>query len=339
MVKIILLVIVFISLSSCTGYKFDIPEYENILSTSNAYNLPHNINFTDTTLPKNLKKVIQKKDDEIINILEYDRAGHLVFKYYRQYVGENWNGKYLTIIESNSYNENNKLIEQIILHSNLGITRDLYKYNKYGNLVHIESAIIEPKETNSNPWKYIENIHSNESFLKDKKSIIVKQMPFYESLFRKYDYKNRTVTESSKENWENKTYFLYKFNKHNNLISKENFYNGELNLMNSKYFNKDKAGFTEVEKNSKSILSTKRFLRSGDTLKINLNDIENSYIDERVYFGKILISQKAIVEGYKESLENYTLDKYHLPIEARITDYGEVQKTIKFENYYEFFSK
>ena len=327
----------FFSLSSCNGYKFDIPEYENILSTSNTTNLPNNINFTDTTFPKDLKKVIQKKDEEIINILEYDIKGHLIFKYYRQYVGENWNGKYLTIIESNKYDKSNKLIEQIILHSNLGITRDVYKYNKYENLVQIKSAIIEAKGTNSNPWKYIQNIHSNDSLFKDKNVIMIKHMPLYESLFRKYDYKNKTVTQSSKENWENQSYVLYKFNAQNNLISEENFYNNELNLMNSKYFKMDKNRITEIVKNNKSMLSEKHFVRSGDTLKINLNDIENNYLDEKVFFGKILISQKATVEGFKESFETYTLDKYHLPVEARIKDYAEVEKTLRFENYYEFF--
>lgn len=70
-----------------------------------------------------------------------------------------------------------------------------------------------------------------------------------------------------------------------------------------------------------------------------MNDIENNYLDEKVFFGKILISQKATVEGIKESFETYTLDKYHLPVKARIKDYEEGGKTLRFENYYEFFSK
>lgn len=338
MIRLIFLTFVFATLTGCNGYKFDIPEYENILSTASAYNLRDNINFTKSTFPKNLRKVTQKKDGEIINILEYDREGHLIFKYYRQYVGENWNGKYLTIIESSKYDENNKLIEQVILHSNLGATRDFFKYNKFENLIQIESAIKEANGKSSNPWKYIENIHSNESFFKDKNVIMIQQLPLYEYLFWKYDYKNKTVTQSSKENWKNQTYILYRFNAQNNLLSEENYDNGELNLMNSKYFKVNKNGHTEIEKNNKSILSVKDFLISGDTLKINLNDFENNYVDEKIYFGKILISQKSTTERIKESFEIYTLDKYGLPIEARISNYGEAQQVIKFENYYDFFN-
>ena len=86
--KIILSLLALI-LTSCDGYKFDIPQYDNILSTSIAENLPYNVNFTQKTFPKKLKKLIQKKDNEILNILEFNKSGQLIFKYYRQYVGEN----------------------------------------------------------------------------------------------------------------------------------------------------------------------------------------------------------------------------------------------------------
>ena len=335
--KIILSLLALI-LTSCDGYKFDIPQYDYILSTSIAENLPYNVNFTQKTFPKKLKKLIQKKDNEILNILEFNKSGQLIFKYYRQYVGENWNGRYLTIIESNKFDNENNLIDQIILHSNLGITRYLYSYDHYRNLKEINSSIIEPKGTNSNPWKYVENIHSNLEFLKDKNvnNILKKELDDY--LFRKYDYKNRTVIESNKENMKVKSYLLYKMNDQNKLISEEYFDDDILSLNNSKYFQYHKYSYTEIKKRRSFVASTKEYVNVGDTLKINLKDIENKYIDKRIYLGKILILQNATTEGNRESFETYKLDEYKVPSSAIIKEYGEKEKFLKFENYYEFFN-
>lgn len=41
--------------------KFNMPEYEDVMMTSNTYNLPFNINYTINTFPKNLQRVVQKK--------------------------------------------------------------------------------------------------------------------------------------------------------------------------------------------------------------------------------------------------------------------------------------
>lgn len=90
------------------------------------------LTFDKNSIPEKIKKITQYKSDTIINIREFDSVKNLVFSYSNEYVGENWNNKYLTTIRANIFEKNNKISKSYYLHSNAGINIDYYEYDKNG---------------------------------------------------------------------------------------------------------------------------------------------------------------------------------------------------------------
>lgn len=171
------------------------PEYDDVMMTSNSMNLPYNVNFTSSTYPERLKRFEQKSDNEYLNILEYDKSGNLIFKYYRQYIDENWNGKYLTIIERNFYNEKNQLNKTIVLHSNTGASSNEYHYDFAGNLTAINKNAINAEGNNNNPWRYIENLITISGFDEDKNVISINKEKGIDSYVYEYDFNKNQANE------------------------------------------------------------------------------------------------------------------------------------------------
>lgn len=123
--------------------------------------LSNDIHRPTDKIPKNLKRVIQYSDSLIFNVIEYDKSGNEILKYYRQYVGEFWNGKYITMITGNVF-ENNRIVKTYSLHSNAGFDIYSFEYDtilkQLKNFSFIKEKDLSDDKINSNPYKDIDTI-------------------------------------------------------------------------------------------------------------------------------------------------------------------------------------
>jgi hypothetical protein len=316
------------------------PEYDDFMVTSNTYNLPYNVNFTDETLPKNLKRFEQKKDGEYLNILEYDKNKNLIFKYYRQYVDENWNGKFLTIIERNFYDDKNQLIKTIILHSNTGSQLNEYHYDFVGNLILVSTANINAIGNNNNPWKYIETLFKINDFDEDQNVIKINENKNFSQCIFKYDFEKKEVKSYLKDDDANdKSYTIYKFNSKNQLISKTAYNENSINYPNSYFVDYiDLKKITKEYDEEKQLSQTITQFQENKFTFIETTNIEYKFNQKRKYFGKTLISDDSFSKEQNEkTIEKYDLDEYNIPIKMTHETNGKIDSTMNFVNKYEFY--
>jgi hypothetical protein len=95
--------------------------------------LPNDISKAKILLPDKIKTIRQYKGDLLLNVREYDTLKNMTFSHYKQYVHENWNGKYITMITGNLYNDSAKIEKSYHLHSNAGLSIWYYEYDSVGN--------------------------------------------------------------------------------------------------------------------------------------------------------------------------------------------------------------
>lgn len=123
--------------------------------------LPNDIYRPTDKIPKNLKRIVQYSDSLIFNVVEYDKSGNELFKYYRQYVGEFWNGKYIIMITGNVF-ENNRIVKTYNLHSNAGFDIYSFEYDtilrQLKTFIFIKEKDLSDDKINSNPYKDIDTI-------------------------------------------------------------------------------------------------------------------------------------------------------------------------------------
>ncbi|OCK50825.1 hypothetical protein BA768_18765 [Chryseobacterium sp. CBo1] len=340
--KVTLFYFLFISaLLSCQEkIKLNMPEYDDVMMTSNSYNLPYNVNFTQETLPKKLKRFEQKSNDKYLNILEYDRNSNLIFKYYRQFVSENWNGKYLTIIERNFYNNKNQIIKTIVLNSNTGSSENEYNYDSEGNLILVKTKGIPAEGNNNNPWRYIENLVTSNDFDNDKNVIKVDKNNDYNYFVYQYDFDKKQVSAFFKnQESEQKFHVVYKFNSLNQLVSKTAFDENSINYSNS-YFIEYKGNYkiTKEYDDEKNLTQTTVEFKENSFTNIETVNMEFHFKQERKYFGKTLVFDNSFSESENEKIsEKYELDNYYIPVKMTRTINGKIDSEISFVNKYEFF--
>lgn len=186
--------------------------------------LPNDISKYKDYLPENIKKITQHKCESILNVSEYDKSKNLIFSYYKQYVGEEWNFKYLTMITGNVYNESGQILKSYNLHSNAGISIWYYEYDDKGNNTktfmknndyeHHDSLI------NQNPYHFISEIKKiqdliNHTRIKDIELNAAK----YLFLEQTHDNENNLITEVAyKENGDTSSLQRYNYDENNNKI-------------------------------------------------------------------------------------------------------------------------
>ena len=105
----------------------------------------------------------------IVSISEFDTIGNLVFDYISDESFGNWTGKGITkefiiTIRAKIYDKQNKVLKSFFLHSNAGLSIDFYDYDDMANNTkrfQINNDYEREKfAVNTNPYKYIEEIHN-----------------------------------------------------------------------------------------------------------------------------------------------------------------------------------
>ncbi|UOQ70097.1 hypothetical protein [Hymenobacter cellulosilyticus] len=135
--------------------------------------LGNDITYDNRAIPDTLRQVVQFGDGVLLNVIEYDQNRRLIFKYYKQYVGEFWNGHYITMITANVYDEEGYLIRRYDLHSNAGLKVTYYEYNWLGTTIkhyrrENDYAQLD-SEINTNPFRFLEKITNRADLLKHPK--------------------------------------------------------------------------------------------------------------------------------------------------------------------------
>lgn len=195
--------------------------------------LPNNISKAKNLLPDNIKMIRQYKGDLLLNVREYDTLKNLIFSHYKQYVHENWNGKYITMITGNEYDDSGKILKSYHLHSNAGLSIWYNEYDMHGNniklLMRNNDYEYHDSLINTNPYSYIEEItNKNEltthSKIKEIESITQKYLQWE----RTYDSIGNMLTELSfKENGDTSGCKRYEYNAYRNIIYFYNEYSKE----------------------------------------------------------------------------------------------------------------
>lgn len=161
---------------------------------------PNDASTRKGKLPKNIKSVTQYSDDIVLNISEYDQNEKEVFSYYNQYVGEFWNGKYITVITGSLYNNKGQLMKSYNLHSNAYLSIREYAYDTLGNNTHVfdRDYISDKSEKaiNSNPYSFISEIKSFDELIKHPLIIEIENSSPKNLLWiKEYDNNSNLVSE------------------------------------------------------------------------------------------------------------------------------------------------
>jgi hypothetical protein len=291
--------------------------------------MENDISRTKAEIPKNIRKITQYSNDTILNVIEYDKNGNEVFKYYKQYVGELWNGKYITMISANLY-EGDELKKTYYFHSNVGFSLITYKYGVFDREIGVKEITNNISPANSNPFRMIDTIRSFAEILKCKmtdslnklKTInytVTRKYPFFQSkIEEQYNFKNRV--------------YLY-FGKNGQLIRQE-WASGNVDCF---YYNKN-------------CLLTKYY---------QIGEKKDTQSVKRIHYNKDCKIDTMIVDGWKYVYE-YNKDKKVVELEfngeayisktitsynslgyptamVKVDSYDSLPKIRKFEYRYEYY--
>jgi len=135
--------------------------------------LPNDISKTKSDLPDKIKIVRQYQDNFLLNVRIYDTLGNEIFSHYKQYVHENWNGKYITMISASIFDDFGKAIKLYNLHSNAGLSIQYYEYDNLGNNTKTYQRNNDYEDDddliNTNPFHYISEIKNIDELINHSK--------------------------------------------------------------------------------------------------------------------------------------------------------------------------
>ena len=168
-----MLPLLLVLLLGATGCSWQLPVTDPV-ETLVEEDMGNDIAYDTRKIPAGLRKVVQYQHDTVMNILEFDRRGRLLFKYYKQYEGKSLNGLYLTMLTANVY-EGDRLVKQYELHSNAGLQVWYYEPSWLGmklNCYHKENDYDQDTmHLNGNAFRFVEKITSWRDLLKHPKVI------------------------------------------------------------------------------------------------------------------------------------------------------------------------
>lgn len=164
--------------------------------------LPNDISKAKNNLPEKIKTIRQYNGNLLLNVREYDTLKNLTFSYYKQYVNENWNGKYITMVTGNQYDRSGKIKKSFRLHSNAGLSIWYYEYDNNGNNIKLYMKDNSYEErgslTNTNPYHFISEINNFEELINHPK---IKEIDSLASKYlhweRTYDSNGNMLTEAT----------------------------------------------------------------------------------------------------------------------------------------------
>ena len=163
-------------------------------------NIDNELFFSKEQLPKNIKKITQYENGRLLSIFEYDSLKNLTFFYYKEFIHERFNHKYIIRIKCNLYDSNSKVIKWYYLNSNTGLSVYQEELDSLGNVV--KEFIKEAEDfytVNSNPFYFISKIKNKEDLFESKEIKV---------------FENVSTTRLLKES---------EYNKLNNLITSKHF--------------------------------------------------------------------------------------------------------------------
>lgn len=193
---------------SCSNYQE--PPITQSVSPFGMNDLENDISRDKKEIPKKLKKIIQFSADTILNVIEYDNDGNEVFKYYKQYVSEKWNGKYITMITGNIF-DNGKIQKSYCFHSNTGYSSITYHYGLKKVEIEVKEDMGSDYPTAQNAFRDIETIYSLKSLLNhpiidvlndsdDVSYTITREYPVVGNKIEEYNNSKLTKTEQYDKN-------------------------------------------------------------------------------------------------------------------------------------------
>ncbi|MBZ4034731.1 hypothetical protein K6T82_08135 [Flavobacterium sp. 17A] len=337
MKKLISLLIAFLLLS-CKKDKIDLPPLlENILPSSSE--MPFNLILSENKFPNKIKKFYQLQNQDTLNILEFDKNKNLIFKYYKQYVDETWNGKFIYMIEANIY-DNNKLIKTYYLHSNTEYEMFEYYYDG-DNIKEIKSSLLGyTKGYNNNPHLLIKKLKDYPSCIDFIKKIETenKKRPNY---VVEREFSNHEIKEyfNFSNNKDKESYKLYILNKNNKIQRIENFAKNKKWDINTKYFEYDKFNKLKkaysINKKGDTLKSTEYDYKSPN--KIVIRKENNIEISRKEFKKNTLIRYHYKgADGSYFGFEKYYLDKFGIPLKI-IKKTNEIDTIYNLKNYYTFY--
>lgn len=125
--------------------------------------------FGQTDTKRKIKETRSYQDSVLLSINKYDVKGNKIFWYRKLYVGENWNGNYVTMVGGEKYDEENHSFMRITAHSNVGFS--IHYPEIKNDSTEFEYSIKDgydenPNLSNENQFAYIRVIQSQEALFK-----------------------------------------------------------------------------------------------------------------------------------------------------------------------------
>lgn len=331
--KYLIILLVFLCFS-CSNTKIDYINLEEIAKNilpSLEDDMFFNLRIDKNQLPDSITEIIQVYNNDTINILKFDSKNNLIFKFYRQYVGEYWNDKYVTMIEAHIYNHE-KLTKSYFLHSNTDFEILTYSYYR-NNISQMKLYRYQPIESiNNNPNYKIKYLHSFKKLLEYISKLDIENSKNLEYTIKR-DFRKDSIVELIKTKNEDDfsirtKYYVDSLNRiyritdafteraftfdNNNRIFKERNYDRTLGITNiDYYYNND----------------TTRKIESSNGKKIS---------------SKILLNQNIIyLEWYRNfdtsnyERYNYVVDGFGVPYKSIIRDsYADIDSIVILKTYY-----
>ncbi len=252
---------------------------------------------------RKIKEKRSYQDSILLSLSKYDTLGNRIFWYSNQYVSENWDGNYITMVGASRYDEVNKKSIWISAHSNVGFA--IYFPEMQNDSIEFNYSIKDgydklPNMKNKNQFDYIREIQNREELfsheqiqkmleigkkyhrsieVKDKQGNVIKEF----GLNNKGDTTSIKISKYDENN--NEIYFYYnpsfgeweihfKYNSNGNILSSKR-------VPYKRYGNEiQKSDTTEVsmykyDENFNLIetlrLNRKKFIEK-NTFKYNVND-------------------------------------------------------------------
>ena len=332
--------------------------------------LPNDISKTKNNLPDKIKTVEQYQDDFLLNVWTYDTLKNVIFNHYKQYVHENWNGKYLTMITGNIYNNFGRKTKSYSLHSNAGFSIYYYEYDGLGNNTKTyernNDFEYNNQLANKNPYHYVSDIKNIDELINHSKikeiELRAKKYLLWE---RTFDSVGNLMTQTFfKKNGDTSGYKRNEYDKYNNIIyfynesSKENHWEYYYEYENKISFLQEDIQ-TESQKSNllqsvrvdydwrenRKRISDITFFKYDDKgrlieeTKYNKGEFQTKYIYEYNEFGQVTKRVSYVYNLDKIAVErSYLHNQEGNVIEERKKDFrnGE-ENVIKYRYVYEYY--